>query len=91
MVLQFLYLLSFNALLLYALAQPLGVLQKLDFAATVRSERTWLWGWAWGSESTVTVIDRTPAVSFSSRPGMTALIYLLFADCSSFSGIRPRN
>ena len=91
MVLQFLYLLSFNALLLYALAQPLGMLQKLDFAATVRSERTWLWGWAWGSESTVSVIDRTPVVSFSSRPGISAVTYLFSANCPSFSGIRPRN
>ncbi|KAG5644770.1 hypothetical protein DXG03_007678 [Asterophora parasitica] len=33
-----------------------------------KSERSWLWGWAWGTESTVSVVDRSPIVSFSSRP-----------------------
>ncbi|KAG6866186.1 hypothetical protein C0991_007736 [Blastosporella zonata] len=33
-----------------------------------KSERSWLWGWAWGAESTVSVVDRNPVVSFSSRP-----------------------
>ncbi|KAF5343255.1 hypothetical protein D9758_013434 [Tetrapyrgos nigripes] len=31
------------------------------------SEKTW-WNWAWGAESTVSVVDRTPPISFSSRP-----------------------
>ncbi|KAJ3890776.1 hypothetical protein GG344DRAFT_48753 [Lentinula edodes] len=33
----------------------------------MNSEKGW-WGWAWGAESTVTVVDRSPVVSFSSRP-----------------------
>lgn len=33
-----------------------------------KSEPTWLWGWAWGAESTVSVVDHTPVVSFPSRP-----------------------
>ncbi|KAL1665428.1 hypothetical protein GGF50DRAFT_100516 [Schizophyllum commune] len=33
-----------------------------------KSEKSWLWGWAWGAESTVSVVDRTPAVRFASRP-----------------------
>ncbi|PFH53416.1 hypothetical protein AMATHDRAFT_73588 [Amanita thiersii Skay4041] len=35
---------------------------------TAKSERSWLWGWAWGAESTVSVVDHTPVVSFPSRP-----------------------
>jgi len=35
---------------------------------TVKSERTWLWGWAWGTESTVSIVDRTPPISYTSRP-----------------------
>ncbi|KAF5382464.1 hypothetical protein D9615_002735 [Tricholomella constricta] len=35
---------------------------------TAKSERSWLWGWAWGAESTVSVVDRSPIVSFPSRP-----------------------
>ena len=37
-----------------------------------KSEKSWLWGWAWGAESTVSVVDRTPAVRFASRPGTHA-------------------
>ncbi|GLB38613.1 putative PA domain containing protein [Lyophyllum shimeji] len=35
---------------------------------STKSERSWLWGWAWGAESTVSVVDREPVVSFPSRP-----------------------
>lgn len=31
-------------------------------------EGTWLWGWVWGAESTVSVVDRTPPLTFQSRP-----------------------
>ncbi|TFK70915.1 hypothetical protein BDN72DRAFT_958424 [Pluteus cervinus] len=34
----------------------------------VKSERSWLWGWAWGAESTVSIVDRSPVLSFPSRP-----------------------
>ncbi|KAJ7284161.1 hypothetical protein C8J57DRAFT_1294697 [Mycena rebaudengoi] len=37
-------------------------------ALSMRSERSWLWGWAWGAESTVSVVDRSPMLSFASRP-----------------------
>ena len=52
---------------LITIAKPLEVLPNTGLK--VKSERTWLWGWAWGTESTVSVVDRTPMVSFSSRPG----------------------
>ncbi|KAJ3760608.1 hypothetical protein EV360DRAFT_81026 [Lentinula raphanica] len=35
--------------------------------SSMNSDKGW-WGWAWGAESTVTVVDRSPVVSFSSRP-----------------------
>ncbi|KAF8630827.1 hypothetical protein AX17_005186 [Amanita inopinata Kibby_2008] len=45
---------------------PAEVTQPLAF--TTKSERSWLWGWAWGAESTVSVVDHNPVVSFPSRP-----------------------
>lgn len=42
----------------------------------VRTEKSWLWGWAWGSESTVAVVDRSPVVTFYSRPGITLILSL---------------
>jgi E3 ubiquitin-protein ligase RNF13/E3 ubiquitin-protein ligase RNF167 len=35
---------------------------------TLKSERSWLWSWAWGAENKVSIVDRTPPVSFVSRP-----------------------
>ncbi|KAJ6572597.1 hypothetical protein B0H10DRAFT_2106719 [Mycena sp. CBHHK59/15] len=37
-------------------------------AVSIKSEKSWLWGWAWGAESTVSVVDRSPILSFASRP-----------------------
>jgi len=37
------------------------------FSAT-SAEGSWLWGWVWGAESTVSVVDRTPPLTFHSRP-----------------------
>ena len=31
-------------------------------------EGTWLWGWVWGAESAVSIVDRTPPLTFRSRP-----------------------
>ncbi|KAF7302005.1 Mismatch repair-related protein [Mycena indigotica] len=49
-----------------------GVPRPTDLVATkrvsIKSERSWLWGWAFGAESTVSVVDRSPIVSFASRP-----------------------
>ncbi|KAJ3557042.1 hypothetical protein NP233_g11837 [Leucocoprinus birnbaumii] len=33
-----------------------------------QSDKTWLWGWAWGSESTVSIVDHSPVISYTSRP-----------------------
>lgn len=68
MVLGFLCVSYVNALFfLITIAKPLEV--HPDPSLQVKSERTWLWGWAWGTEGTVSVVDRSPMVSFSSRPG----------------------
>lgn len=32
------------------------------------TEQAWLWGWAWGPDSTVSIVDRSPPVTFLSRP-----------------------
>jgi hypothetical protein len=48
-------------------ARPAEFFRILSF--TSKSERSWsLWGWAWGAESTVSIVDRSPTVSFASRP-----------------------
>ncbi|KAF8555760.1 hypothetical protein OG21DRAFT_1567273 [Imleria badia] len=31
-------------------------------------EGSWLWGWVWGSECSVSVVDRSPPLTFRSRP-----------------------
>lgn len=32
------------------------------------TDGAWLFGWAWGADSTVTVVDHSPQISFASRP-----------------------
>ena len=29
---------------------------------------SWMWGWAWASDGTVSVVDRTPSITFPARP-----------------------
>ena len=36
--------------------------------SSTSSDGSWLWGWAWGADNTVSVVDRSPPVSFVSRP-----------------------
>ncbi|KAF8195462.1 hypothetical protein BJ912DRAFT_957046 [Pholiota molesta] len=66
MILGLLSLSYISALLLYTCASP--VEHRSDVRFTAKSERAWLWGWAWGTESTVSIVDRSPVVSFPSRP-----------------------
>ncbi|KIJ17637.1 hypothetical protein PAXINDRAFT_167643 [Paxillus involutus ATCC 200175] len=37
------------------------------FSAT-SAEGSWLWGWVWGAESSVSIVDRSPPLTFHSRP-----------------------
>ncbi|KAJ7734012.1 hypothetical protein DFH07DRAFT_130393 [Mycena maculata] len=54
-------------LLPYVSATPIPV-DSTSLGVSLKSERSWLWGWAWGAESTVSVVDRSPVLSFASRP-----------------------
>jgi hypothetical protein len=65
------YCLFFLAISLVLSAQihshPVDLLRRIS--VTANSERSWLWGWAWGwGESTVSIVDRSPPLTFTSRP-----------------------
>ncbi|KAG5727938.1 hypothetical protein E4T56_gene19937, partial [Termitomyces sp. T112] len=49
-------------------SHPVELIPSNDISFRTKSERSWLWGWAWGAESTVSVVDHDPVVSFLSRP-----------------------
>ncbi|KAJ3514939.1 hypothetical protein NMY22_g14580 [Coprinellus aureogranulatus] len=63
MVFGLLCLLYFN---IFTIAKPVAIERNATFVA--KSERSLFWGWAWGTESTVSIVDRTPPISFASRP-----------------------
>ena len=56
-------------LALQARANPISFLWSRK-ATAVQSfqDQSWLWGWAWGPDSTVSIVDRSPPVTFPSRP-----------------------
>lgn len=58
------------ALTLQARANPLSFLWSRKATAAVQGfqDQSWLWGWAWGPDSTVSIVDRSPLVTFPSRP-----------------------
>ncbi|KAF9030201.1 hypothetical protein BDZ89DRAFT_1013927 [Hymenopellis radicata] len=58
-----------SRLLCYLLVLSLisAVRPRHIFSFVQRSDKSW-WGWAWGAESTVSIVDRSPVVSFTSRP-----------------------
>ncbi|CCM03648.1 uncharacterized protein FIBRA_05792 [Fibroporia radiculosa] len=47
-------------------AHPVDWLRK--FSSNTREDSSWLWGWAWASDGTVSVVDRSPPVTFLARP-----------------------
>lgn len=47
-------------------SHPVDWLRKFSNAA--REDGSWLWGWAWASDGTVSVVDRSPAITFPARP-----------------------
>ena len=52
-----------------ASAHPLEWIRRVS--ASVQGglqDHAWLWGWAWGPDSTVSIVDRSPPVTFYSRP-----------------------
>ncbi|KAJ7437817.1 hypothetical protein B0H11DRAFT_1753366 [Mycena galericulata] len=56
-----------SSVLFHASAAPAAV-DTASVGVSIKSERSWLWGWAWGAESTVSIVDRSPVLSFASRP-----------------------
>jgi len=60
-----LFVLLLGILVFQVQAHPLSFLHK--FSATSQ-EGGWLWGWVWGAESFVSVPDRSPPLTFHSRP-----------------------
>ncbi|KAG9315857.1 hypothetical protein JVU11DRAFT_3506 [Chiua virens] len=50
------FLVAFLFLLLHTSLSPTSI------------ESSWLWGWVWGAESSVSVVDRSPPLTFRSRP-----------------------
>jgi len=58
------------ALILNVRAESLPLRWTRKASAVVQSfqDQSWLWGWAWGPDSTVSIVDRSPPVTFSSRP-----------------------
>ncbi|KAG0703763.1 hypothetical protein DFH29DRAFT_914929 [Suillus ampliporus] len=65
---------SFVLLLLFCViqvyARPSSFLRKLSATS---QEGGWLWGWVWGAESSVSVVDRSPPLTFHSRPAAFGL------------------
>ena len=63
--------LSSSSLIAPARSSPVDWLRKLGGPAGpggARDDSSWLWGWAWASDGSVTVFDRTPPVTFPARP-----------------------
>ena len=49
------------------------LVRSLEFPPSLlkaQSDKTRLWSWAWGSESTVSIVDHSPVISYNSRPGV---------------------
>ncbi|KAJ7930129.1 hypothetical protein B0H13DRAFT_1703089 [Mycena leptocephala] len=90
-----------SLLLSYASAAPRPV--SVASNVSIKSERSWLWGWAWGAESTVSVVDRFPILSFASRPaafgieivdpilGYVIPLSSFTAPCASNASLLPVN
>ena len=55
------------SLVLESRSHPVDWLRKYS-ASGGREESSWLWGWAWAADGTVSVVDRSPPVTFPARP-----------------------
>ena len=55
-----------SPLLPHAASHPVDWLRK--FNPSSRDDGSWLWSWAWASDGSVSVVDRSPAVTFPARP-----------------------
>jgi E3 ubiquitin-protein ligase RNF13/E3 ubiquitin-protein ligase RNF167 len=67
MACRLLFLTTLLAFLAQIHSHPIDFLSRIT--STAKSERNWLWSWAWGwGESTVSIVDRSPPLTFASRP-----------------------
>ena len=65
-----------NVLLVYVLASllnhaschPVDWLRKLSAPKAHDDGSSWLWGWVWAADGTVSIVDRSPPVTFPARP-----------------------
>lgn len=63
--------LSSSPLIAPAHCSPVDWLRKLagpTGPGGARDDSSWLWGWAWASDGSVSVVDRTPPITFPARP-----------------------
>ena len=59
---------NFHVSVAFSFSKDGPVTNWLRRVTTTSSDGNWLWGWAWGADNTVTVVERSPPVSFPSRP-----------------------
>ncbi|KAG8214528.1 hypothetical protein J3R82DRAFT_9587 [Butyriboletus roseoflavus] len=62
------FLILFLFLLLHSSSAHSSSLFFLHQFSPTSPDGSWLWGWVWGPESSVSVVDRSPPLSFHSRP-----------------------
>ena len=54
-------------LLPHARCHPVDWLRK--FSPSARDDgNSWLWSWVWAADGTVSIVDRSPPVTFPARP-----------------------
>ncbi|PCH33929.1 hypothetical protein WOLCODRAFT_62954 [Wolfiporia cocos MD-104 SS10] len=64
-------LLALAPLLHPAHAHPADWLHR--FSASAREDGSWFWGWAWAADGAVSIVDRSPSVTFPARPASFGL------------------
>ncbi|TFK89716.1 hypothetical protein K466DRAFT_486208 [Polyporus arcularius HHB13444] len=55
-----------SPLLPHAASHPVDWLRKFNPGS--RDDSSWLWSWAWASDGSVSIVDRSPPVTFPARP-----------------------
>lgn len=49
-------------------AHPVDWLKRFSFTPSNRQDGSWLWGWAWAADGSVSVVDRSPPLMYPARP-----------------------